>query len=72
MLTIPDFKAIKTDAKLQFKGVPGITGFGLGDKTLRIYVTNQKVREALPDVYQGVPVEFVVTGNITAAAVAHV
>ena len=61
-----DMRAVKTAAKAQFGQTPGVEGFGIGDGTLRIYVRNADVRKQLPSEFQGVPVDFVVSGDITA------
>ena len=53
-------------AKSQFGDLDGVVGFGIGDHVLRIYVRNSKVRERLPTSFQGVPVEVVVTGDVSA------
>jgi len=63
----PDMTAIKAAAKRQFGHIEGIEGFGIGDNTLRIYVTDASVRGRLPIEFQGVPVDLVVTGEITPA-----
>ena len=63
-----DLRAVKIAAKAQFGQTPGVEGFGIGDGTLRIYVRNAEVRKQLPSVFQGVPVDFVVSGDITAYA----
>jgi hypothetical protein len=65
METKPDLGAIKAAAKEEFRGVPGIEGFGLGDQALRVYVSNGDVPRQLPRTYRGVTVECVVTGDIT-------
>jgi hypothetical protein len=62
-----DMGAIKAAAKRQFGHIEGIEGFGIGDNTLRIYVTDASMRDRLPIEFQGVPVDLVVTGEITAA-----
>ncbi|MGO8673853.1 MAG: hypothetical protein ACLQVD_21150 [Capsulimonadaceae bacterium] len=61
-----DIFAIKRRALDEFGHVEGVTGFGIGDGTLRIYVQNQDAGDALPREYQGVPVEVVVTGDVMA------
>jgi hypothetical protein len=62
---IPDLRAIKAAAKSQFGHLPGVEGFGIGDNMLRIYVADGTVRAQLPAEFQGVPIEYVVTGPIT-------
>lgn len=62
----PDMRAIKAAAKSQFGHVRGVQGFGIGDRALRIYVTDARVKAHLPANFRGVPVVFVVTGEISA------
>jgi hypothetical protein len=68
MKTQPDLRAIKAAAKEEFRGVPGVEGFGLGDRALRVYVSNADVTRQLPRTYHGVAVECVVTGDIISQA----
>ena len=63
----PNLRAIKAAAKSLFGCIDGVEGFGLGENSLRIYIRNSEVRDQLPSVFQGVPVEFVITGEITAS-----
>lgn len=63
----PNLRAIKSAAKSLFGHIEGVEGFGLGENSLRIYIRNAMVRKELPSIFQGVPVEFVVTGDITAS-----
>ena len=60
----PDMGAIKAAAREELGGVPGVEGFGVGDRALRIYVSNESVTRQLPPTYHGVTVECVVTGEI--------
>jgi hypothetical protein len=46
--------------------VDGVNGFGLGERSVRVYVRDAAVRDRLPHEYQGVPVEVVVTGDLVA------
>jgi hypothetical protein len=62
----PDMRAIKAAAKSQFGGMRGVEGIGIGDRALRVYVRSQDVADDLPKEFQGVRVDFVVTGPITA------
>jgi hypothetical protein len=62
----PDMLAVKSAAKAQFGGTPGVEGFGIGHGTLRIYVQNAEIRNQLPATFQGVPVDFIVSGDIAA------
>ena len=61
-----DLRQIKAMAKSELGGLQGVEGFGIGDGTLRVYVRNWDVSVQLPRVYLGVPVDFIVTGDITA------
>ena len=61
-----DMRAVKSAAKAQFGATPGVQGFGIGHGTLRIYVQNAEIRSQLPSTFQGVPVDFVVGGDIAA------
>jgi len=63
----PNLRAIKAAAKSLFRHIDGVEGFGLGENSLRIYIRNSKVRDQLPSIFQEVPVEFVITGEITAS-----
>jgi hypothetical protein len=62
----PDLSSVKAAAKRRFSDVPGIVGFGVGDGTLRIYVHNIEVRKRLPSEFKGVPLDFVVVGDLSA------
>lgn len=60
-----DMRSVKAAAKEQFGRVRGVEGFGIGDGTLRVYVRDSQVREQLPSKFRGVPVDCVVTGDIS-------
>ena len=62
----PDLRAIKAAARTELGQTPGVQGFGIGDRTLRVYIHNQEVEQRLPASFQGVPIDFVVTGDVTA------
>lgn len=62
----PDMRAVKSAAKAQFGATPGVQGFGIGHGTLRIYVQSDEIRNQLPSTFQGVPVDFVIGGDIAA------
>jgi hypothetical protein len=62
----PDLRAVKAAAKSRFGGVRGVQGFGIGDGSLRVYIRTPEVRKRLPNKFQGVPVDFVVVGDIVA------
>jgi hypothetical protein len=60
-----DMHAIKAAAKSQFGNVAGVEGFGIGDRALRIYVRTEEVTKDLPKEFQGVRIDYIVTGEIT-------
>ncbi len=62
-----DMRSVKAAAKEQFRRVRGVEGIGIGDGTLRVYVRDAEVRERLPSRFRGVPVDCVVTGDISAS-----
>lgn len=57
----------KRAAKRQFGHIAGVEGFGIGNHTLRIYVSDEAVCDELPKEFQGVPVDFIVVEEIVAA-----
>lgn len=61
-----DLRQLKKQAKVDFKDVPGITGFGIGDQVLRVYIANPSLKLNFPDEYRGVPLEFVLTNDVVA------
>lgn len=61
-----DIRSVKAAAKEELGQVQGVQGVGLGEGTLRVYVQNPDVREQLPAEFQGVPIDFVVTGDVSA------
>jgi hypothetical protein len=64
---MPDMRAIKAKAKARFGSVAGVEGFGIGDYVLRIYVSSKAtLQNVLPAKFQGVPVDLVITGDISA------
>jgi hypothetical protein len=58
--------SVKAAAKREFGSVPGVQGFGIGADSLRIYVQNPGVRAHMPSSFQGVPVQYVVVGDVVA------
>jgi hypothetical protein len=54
----------KKVARDRFKNERGVTGVGIGDGVLRVYILKADVANGLPNQIEGVPVEFVVTGDI--------
>lgn len=61
-----NMRSIKAAAKEELGHIRGVEGLGLGEGVLRVYVRNAEVRKRLPSEYRGVPVESVVTGEISA------
>jgi hypothetical protein len=61
-----DLKAAKALAKERFAQVPGVQGFGIGEHEVRVYVRSQEVKDQLPERIDGVPLEAVVVGDLTA------
>ena len=57
--------AIKAAAKRELDR-EGVEGFGIGDRSLRIYVRDADTGRRLPSTFHGVDVEFVVTGDLKA------
>jgi hypothetical protein len=58
---------MKSAAKRELSGIPGVEGIGIGDGTLRVYVRDTDVIAQLPRAIEDVELEFVVTGEITAS-----
>lgn len=63
-----DLGAIKRAAKSQLSQIPGVEGFGIGDHSLNIYIHDADVKNQLPSEFQGVQVNCVVTGEISAGS----
>jgi len=61
----PDLREVKAAAKSKFSKVQGIEGVGLGENSLRLYIRDKEVQKQLPSEFHGVPIVFVVTGEIT-------
>jgi hypothetical protein len=67
MMDPTQLKAKKRAAQERLAEVEGVEGFGVGDGTIRVYLRSPEVRSRLPDDFEGVPLEFVVTGDIVAS-----
>jgi hypothetical protein len=65
-----DMRSIKAAAKEELGHVEGVEGVGLGENSLRVYVKNAEVRKRLPSEFRGLPVDFVITGDISALGAA--
>ena len=63
-----DMRSLKAAAKEELGGVEGVEGVGLGEGSLRVYERNAEVRKRLPTEFRGVPVDPVVTGEISATS----
>lgn len=66
MPTDDELRAAKAAAKAQCGGIDGVVGFGIGDGTVRVYLLDQRAVEHLPPAVNGIPLEPVITGEITA------
>ncbi len=60
-----NLEATKSDAIQIYGNLPGVEGIGIGNQSLRIYVRNSGVRDNFPQQFQGVPIDFIVTGDIS-------
>ena len=63
---LSQLRAAKRAAKEQFGHVAGVTGFGIGNHVIRIYVNNRSLVGQLPKMYRGVPVDYVLAEDIVA------
>jgi hypothetical protein len=63
---IDELRAVKRAAKTEFSGIDGVTGFGIAEHTIRIYVSNLEVLHRLPKEYQGLEVDYVVAQDVAA------
>ena len=61
-----NLRELKQQAKVELGGLDGIEGFGIGDERLIAYVRDGVAALQLPDLYHGVAIETVVTGEIRA------
>ncbi|WP_052665675.1 hypothetical protein [Nitriliruptor alkaliphilus] len=64
--TIEQLRAAKQEAQRRFGQQDGVEGVGIGDGCLRIYVRTQPATHALPEELDGIRVECVEIGTITA------
>jgi hypothetical protein len=62
-----DLRKIKAEAKKELSHIPGVMGFGIGEKSLRIYIINYDVKKQLPEEFKGVAIDFIITGEIAPA-----
>jgi hypothetical protein len=61
---LSELRAAKQAAKEQYGHVAGVTGFGIGDHVLRIYVSNPSILSRLPKQYHGVRVDYILAEDI--------
>jgi hypothetical protein len=57
---------LKEAAEREFGKLPGIRGLGIGERCLRVYVVSDAAKRLLPATFQGVSIEVVVVGDVTA------
>lgn len=62
-----DIRVLKADAKRCFGWMPGVLGIGIGQNSLRVYIHEPSVQNQLPKSFEGVKLDFIVTGDITPA-----
>ena len=65
-LDVNELKDVKRRALPTLMAIRGVTGVGIGDGTIRVYVLNHDVEAKLPRNVENVPLEVVVTGDIEA------
>lgn len=63
---LEELRAVKRAAKEQFSGIIGVTGFGIGEHTIRIYVNNLSVTRKLPTEFRGIAIDVVLAQDIAA------
>jgi hypothetical protein len=63
---LSQLRAVKRAAKEQFGHVAGVTGFGIGNHVIRIYVNNPSILRNLPKTYLGVPVDYILAEDVVA------
>lgn len=61
-----EIREAKKAAKQQLKDIQGITGFGIGDNKIRVYIANPAVKAQLPAQVEGYDLEVVFTGDVVA------
>lgn len=61
-----DIYHAKRKAKEYLSNRPDVTGVGIGDNRVRVYLLNEEARAGIPTEFNGFPVECVVTGRIEA------
>jgi hypothetical protein len=66
-MELKELKEAKAHAKASLGHLEGVQGFGIGDDAIRAYVRDTSCADALPDDVNGVPIEVVIVGDISAA-----
>jgi hypothetical protein len=64
-MALVDLRQVKRRAEASLLALPGVSGVGLGDGTIRVYLQREGAKAKIPNSFEGVPVELVFTGDIT-------
>jgi hypothetical protein len=64
--TLQELAAAKAGLLNQFKNVPGVNGFGVGEHSIRIYVRDSSLRQLIPPSFNNIEVECLVEADISA------
>ncbi len=67
----PDKQALmaaKAELRRQFRDVPGVQGFGIGERSVRVYIQDTSIRPQIPEQINNIDVECIVEGDIRALA----
>jgi hypothetical protein len=59
-------KRIKKKASSILLKKDGVIGVGGDDNELRVYIINKEVKRRIESVFVGVPIKFIISGNIIA------
>ena len=62
---VNDLQAAKAIVKSRYRHMPGVTGFGIGEDAIRVYVEDSSVMKLLPSDLDGIRIVVVVTGEIS-------
>ena len=63
---VMDLQAAKAVVKSKYRHTPGVTGFGIGEDAVRVYVKDNSVKTQLPSMLDGIRIVVIVTGEIAA------
>ncbi|HYC58660.1 MAG TPA: hypothetical protein VEK79_03760 [Thermoanaerobaculia bacterium] len=66
MATENELTRAKDTLKRHIFGMPGVTGVGIGEGVVRVYLTSAEAGAIVPREVDGIPVECIVTGDIIA------